>query len=1756
MKTPIRAGVLTLALAVPLAGDVVIHEFLASNARAFPDIVDFEDYPDWVELKNTGSEAVSLGGWFLSDSGKDPYKWAFPAGTTIPAGGYLLVMADGYHAAPGERHPRDYWPWRNFTTQRLHSNFSLSAAGESLTLTRATETSGSVLVHSAVTRPGGGAVWRFLDNGSDPGADWSQPAFDDSAWKSGPSELGYGDTQSTLVSFGPSSSAKYPATFFRHRFSVSDPAAWQALTFHLLVDDGAVVFLNGQEIFRRNMTRGPVSHRSYATSTVDGSAESTFFPYHVRASLLVPGENVIAVQVHQVNASSSDISFDLAVTGHNHQGETVDSVVFGQQVTDVSMGRDPEEPGQWRYFATPSPGAENLGPQVADLRLPGLPVAISPPAGRVEGTVEAILSAAAGEIRYTLDGSNPGPQSPLYEGPLSIQATTVLRARCFVEGRPPGPIATRTWFVNEPERGLPLVSLAANPETLFGAQIGIYENQREPLVSSSTFSALGYRDVYKGKDAPGHVEFFAADGTRFRSDVGIRIGGENNWVHPQKALNLAVRGSYGGDDILCDLYPGRGARLHRALTLRDGGDRWANEMLRDCMWPKLAHGHMQVETSDYRPSVVFINGAYYGLHDLRERWDDTWFDQKFGLAEGEVDHLLYGHVTSSAVTLGVEKGDASDWLALLSFLDSADLGSEAVWNYLESRVDMESFMDFLIAESYGNNDSWRHNREFWKSRRAGGKWRWFLPDMDRTLSTGMTSGVLQEMLDREDLLIRLKASERFRQGLAQRYAAHMAGTFTTARVQGWMRALADEIPADEIARHAQRWSPHGMTASRRASGIQGTLDYAAIRSANVHAEIRTALGVPAAVEISLTPPDPAQGSLQVEGIPVSLATFRVFPGIPLTVTAVPEPGQVFLGWSGSSSATDATITFDPVGGESLTAHFGSAPGTLLGGTLTENTSLDSAGSPYHVAEDLVVPPDLRLEIGPGCELRFASGRNLRVQGSLVIEATASQPVLISGQAGERWGGVSFERPDAPSSLRHVILRDATHGHDPVTYPYAVSGLDADLSLAFLDIRECAGPVFCRGGSLLLTDSFLQTPVTGDCVNVKQGRAITRRCTFLGNRRPDTDAIDYDGVPDGIIEDCRIYRFLGPNSDAIDVGEGSSNLLIQRNRIFHCTDKGVSVGQGSNVVMRHNLIVACDLGVGLKDLGSHALIERNTFVRCGAGVSAYEKNFGDGGATAEIRHTIFSRTARNPVESDTFSTLTVSWSLSDSGALAGETNLLADPGFLDPVRYDFGLRPDSAARDAGDPLGEPDPDGSRADLGAGYTYDPLDYPFPLEQTVVIHEVLAHSGEEGDWIELHNRTREPIDLSGWFLSDDPDDPAKYRIPAGTVLAAGAFVVFHETRHFGSASLDPGKIRAFALSATGERVVLSSASDDELTDYQTSEDFGASALGETLGLYYKPSGDSWNFVAMSEATPGAPNSSPRSGPVVITEIHYNPPGSSDAEEYVELRNISTAPVTLAENGLPWRFTDGITCEFPSDPPITLQPGERMLVLRDPAAFTAAFGPPPGQWLTWQAGALDNAGETLQIGKPGPVGDVGNVRFIRVDRVNYDDAAPWPASPDGAGPALAKAAESEYGNDAANWWPSPPSPGLPSAAESLADWLSAAGVPAHLQGERDDPDGDGLPNLVEYALGTPPAQPGGNPPPFEITTENDSLRIQYRFRTEIGALNVSLESSATLAEGSWKTVPAAPLHGGDGRQERVALWPLPKQAGDRIFFRLSVQP
>ena len=364
-------------------------------------------------------------------------------------------------------------------------------------------------------------------------------------------------------------------------------------------------------------------------------------------------------------------------------------------------------------------------------------------------------------------------------------------------------------------------------------------------------------------------------------------------------------------------------------------------------------------------------------------------------------------------------------------------------------------------------------------------------------------------------------------------------------------------------------------------------------------------------------------------------------------------------------------------------------------------------------------------------------------------------------------------------------------------------------------------------------------------------------------------------------------------------------------------------------------------------------------------------------------------------------------------------------------------------------------------------------------IVVNEVLASTtapNRTGDAIELYNASGADVDVSGWYLSDSGVDPLKYRLPAGTNIPAGGYLVFNES-HFNA---DNAGDNGFALSrAQGDNVWLVIA--DESGRVQTFVDdvhFGSTSVGEALGRVPNGSG---RLAPMSSVTLGAENASPRVGPVVLTEVNYNPGPPSEAAlanhagvtsadlEFIEVHNPTSESFNL--NG--WRIRGGIDYDFSGTQ--TLDPNASIVLTRfdadDPDnedllnAFRAHYG--LSDSISIQGpyqGLLNNIGERVQLQRPDPSSQVGSGFAIHLqeDEVVYDDLLPWPVDADGQGKSLTRTSAQAWGNDPASWLASDPTPG------SLTEFVPQAGD-ANMDGEFDQGDIVLLLQANKYNTGQP---------------------------------------------------------------------------------------
>ncbi len=377
-------------------------------------------------------------------------------------------------------------------------------------------------------------------------------------------------------------------------------------------------------------------------------------------------------------------------------------------------------------------------------------------------------------------------------------------------------------------------------------------------------------------------------------------------------------------------------------------------------------------------------------------------------------------------------------------------------------------------------------------------------------------------------------------------------------------------------------------------------------------------------------------------------------------------------------------------------------------------------------------------------------------------------------------------------------------------------------------------------------------------------------------------------------------------------------------------------------------------------------------------------------------------------------------------------------------------------------------------------------------IVISELLTHTDlPKVDTIELFNPTASPVNIGGWFLTDNQDVPKKFRIPNGTTIGAGGYVTFNQNQ-YDTNGLD------FNLNSLGDEVYLFSGNaSSNLTGYVHGTPFGASENGVSFRRYVNSIGNE-DFVAAAALTLGTNNSRPLVGPVVISEIMFQPPPLGTNEnyeaEFIELQNVAATNVPLYATDFPtntWKLDNGVNYNFPTD--TTLPVGSRLLVVGfNPitnaaalATFRATYAvgtntPIFGPW----SGHLDNSGESIELKFPDQPETNGFVPYVMVEKVSYRPLAPWPSFAAGSGQSLQRATLLEYANDPINWFAGAPTAGMLSPQTSqdvdgdgVPDlWEMLNATDPFVSDGTLDPDGDGFNNYSEWLAGTDPHNAGSS--------------------------------------------------------------------------------
>lgn len=863
---------------------VVISELLTSNRGALPD--ERGVCSDVVELYNRTGEAISLGGYYLTDARENRFRFPLPA-VILPAGGYVVVFCDG----TGER----------TESGEIHANFRLSE-GETVCLTSpmgkftsvdvrylpddrslalvdgayveavvslgfANDDEGAAAFAASRVNPNAALVISEVllsDDGTpyegalcdaveiwnrsgDPvntegwyltdGVDLLKYALPARVLQPGECAVvicdGRGDAWHANFRLSAGEALRLTGPDWRHGEPVICQAAGMGSSMQLqegIYRSGTISlgFANdeaGEAAFGQAMLPAGLRISEIVTSNTKtlrgayGTCCDWVELYNASSEpvalagwyltddaeephkgalpdvTLAPGEYyVVFLSKDATNLLKGYpvLPFALSSAGDTLyliQGDRfVDGTGIPALRSDVSYGRA-EGSGAFSVLASVTPGARN-----GDAARQSVAPTTQTAQGVYQGVsgVDVVLS-GEGQIYYTTDCTVPTVLSTPYTGPIRISATTVIRAICVADGKTTSDVLDLTYIVNEGHT-LPVASLVTTPDNLWDYYTGIYATGPN---AEAAFPHVG-ANYWQQWEKEATVSLFETDGGGFSSPCGIRIFGAYSRALAMKSFSCFFRAAYGNASLTYPLFGEDGLDQYEAFLFRNTGQDFTKARMRDPLLTELLAGRTRVAVQKNRPVVLYLNGEFWGVYYVREKINENYVAGNYNVSPDEVNLAR------------ANAYDNEEYQSLISYVRQHDLSDAAAYAHVCSLVDIEEYIDYIVAEIYICNTD-NGNIKFFKTKE--GKWTWIFYDVDQSFATANFNTVSEHLnpkgtgsLDRfsTTLINGLLRNPEFKEQFLRRMAWQIQEVWSPERVIAAVDAYEQAI-LPEMARDCAKW---------------------------------------------------------------------------------------------------------------------------------------------------------------------------------------------------------------------------------------------------------------------------------------------------------------------------------------------------------------------------------------------------------------------------------------------------------------------------------------------------------------------------------------------------------------------------------------------------------------------------------------------------------------------------------------------------------------------------------------------------------------------------------------------------------------------------------------------------------------------------------------------------------------------------------------------------------------------------------------
>lgn len=958
---------------------------MSSNELTIQD--DDGDYSDWIELFNSGNKSIQLEGWGLTDNPSTPYKWVFPE-YIIQPGEHLLIWASGKN----RRYKKG--DQVNGILREVYTNISGSSLHNLIQHSDYPDNPSS----QQIIKDKFEAPVNVADNyGQQMHGILKAPATGNFIFWISSDDHGqlFLSTDQNLA--GLRMIAEVPGW--------SQSREWEKYP----QQKSEPIFLEeGKSYYIKALMKegGGGDHLAVRWQWPDGKKEEPLLaehlvfegnlPLHTNFSISAEGEPIILT---------------------DNKGNKIDEILPLKLPVDISYGRSPDAAPEFVYFSTATPGMQNNTTGFSEFLEP--PV-FSHKGGFYNENFQLTLSSTQPgvSIIYTLDGSEPSsdnlsPKSYQYrnqyrqqpgsvEGPflsrtyrsynfstplqiynrtsepnqISQISTTydsypwyipatpvdkaiVVKARAEKDGALASEIVTHTYFVTENGQNpytFPVISIATQENHLFDYKDGIYvagedfENWRtaNPSLAADGGSNANYHRNDMQWEYPASFEYFEEDGSNaLNQEIGLRIHGGWSRASALKSIRIYARNIYGKSTLDYPFFKDQDYDSYKRILLRNSGNDYWYTWFRDAAMQEMVR-HMEFDTQAYQPSIVYLNGEYWGILNIRERYDKHYVARKYNIDEEKVD-MLDGNNT-------VETGNATHYIETLDYISQHGLQSKEHYDYIQTRISVESYIDYIIAETYLANDDWPGNNvKYWRHQipnydpSAGsgkdGRWRWMIYDSDFGFGLYDDKGYEKNMLvfatSVSDgwptpawstfLLRNLVENEDFRIRFITRYSDQLNTAFKPDVVKPVIERMKKGIEP-EMAKHFDRWQAPADNSNWNRK-INVMYNFADQRPAFVWEHLQSFFALEDTYNLTVNVSDPDRGHVIVNTIALQKDTRGVdenpwpwqgsyFKKLPLRLEAVPAKGYEFVRWEGiSSTYHEPVLEVNPENDQHFTAVF-------------------------------------------------------------------------------------------------------------------------------------------------------------------------------------------------------------------------------------------------------------------------------------------------------------------------------------------------------------------------------------------------------------------------------------------------------------------------------------------------------------------------------------------------------------------------------------------------------------------------------------------------------------------------------------------------------------------------------------------------------------------------------------------------------------------------------------------------------------------